>query len=123
METQGKTNKLNFHVVAGSGILAIGLLMILDNLGLEFPHWLLSWHTILLGVGLWMGYRKDFKVSGWLIMVIIGGIYTLGDLSFIDLSGFKGALVLIGLGVYMLLKPVSTKYSCGDLNPKKPIQF
>ncbi|WP_316752527.1 LiaF transmembrane domain-containing protein [Pedobacter gandavensis] len=114
METQVKTNKLNFHIVAGSGILAIGLLMILDNLGLEFPGWLLSWHTILLGVGLWLGYRKNFKVSGWLIMVIIGAIYTIGDLSFFDLSGVKGALVLIGLGVYMLLKPVGAKYAGED---------
>lgn len=122
METQVNKHKLNFHIAAGAGIIAIGLIMMLNNLGLGIPHWLLSWHTIMLGIGLWMGYRKDFKVSGWLILVIIGGIYTLNDLPFIDLSGFKGALVLIGLGIYMLLKPAG-KHDCGGFGAKKPIQF
>ncbi|WP_316841758.1 LiaF transmembrane domain-containing protein [Pedobacter gandavensis] len=122
MEPQEKKQKLNFHIIAGSGIVAIGLIMMLDNLGLEFPSWLLSWHTIMLGVGLWMGYRRDFKISTWLILVIIGGIYTLSDLPFVDLSGYRGALVLIGLGVYMLLKPAKS-YACDGFDAKKPIQF
>jgi len=122
METQTKKQKFNLHIVAGSVIIAIGLIMMLGNLGLEMPHWLLSWHTIMLGVGLWMGYRKNFKVASWLVLVIIEGIYTLSDLVFFDLSGFKGALVLIGLGVYMLIKPAKN-YACGDFTPKKPIQF
>lgn len=122
METQKKSNRTNFHIIAGSAILAIGLIMILDNLGLNLPSWLFSWSTILLGIGLWMGYRKDFKLSGWVILVIIGGVYTLGDFPFIDLSGAKGALVLIGLGAYMLFKPKGNP-SCGEFNAKKPIQF
>ncbi|MBB2150356.1 LiaF transmembrane domain-containing protein [Pedobacter gandavensis] len=122
METQSKSQKINFHVVAGVSILAIGLIMILDNLGLELPSWLFSWSTILLGIGLWMGYRKDFKVAGWVVLVIIGAVYTLGDFPFVDLSGAKGALVLIGLGVYMLVKPKSNP-TCGEFNAKKPIQF
>lgn len=122
METLDKKQKFNFHFAAGSVIIALGLIMLLGNLGLGMPHWLLSWHTILLGVGLYMGYRKDFKVSGWLILVIIGGIYTLGDLSFFDLSGLKGALVLIGLGIYMLIKPAG-KHTCGSFSTKKPLEF
>lgn len=122
METQDKKHQLNRHIIAGSAIVAIGLIMLLGNLGLGLPQWLLSWHTILLGVGLWIGYRKNFKVSGWLIMVIIGGVYTLADLSFFDLSGLKGALVIIGLGVYLLIKP-SRNYGCSNFSAKKPIQF
>ena len=122
METQVKKHKFNFNVAAGAVIVAVGLIMILDNLGLGIPRWVLSWHTIMLGIGLWIGYQKDFKVSGWLILVIIGGIYTLSDLPFIDLSGFKAALVFIGLGIYMLIKPAA-KYDCGGFSAKKPIQF
>lgn len=122
METQEKKQKLNFHIIAGSGIVAIGLIMLLGNLGLGLPHWVFSWHTIMLCIGLWMGYRRDFKVSGWLILVIIGGVYTLSDLSFFDMSGVKAALVLIGLGIYMLIKPSKTM-NCGGFAPKKPIQF
>ncbi|WP_316821035.1 LiaF transmembrane domain-containing protein [Pedobacter gandavensis] len=122
METQEKKQKLNFHIITGSVIVALGLIMLLGNLGLGLPHWLLSWHTIMLGIGLWMGYRRDFKISGWLILVIIGGVYTLGDLSFFDLSGLKASLILIGLGIYMLVKPAKV-HTCGGFGPKKPVQF
>ncbi|MBC8984164.1 hypothetical protein H9X96_00055 [Pedobacter sp. N36a] len=122
METQDKKHKFNFQLAAGAAIVSVGLIMLLNNLGLGIPHWVLSWHTIMLGIGLWIGYHKDFKVSGWLILVIIGGIYTLNDLPFLDLSGLKAGLVFIGLGIYMLIKPSST-YGCGSFSAKKPIQF
>lgn len=122
METQDKKHKFNFQLAAGAAIASVGLIMLLNNLGLGIPHWVLSWHTIMLAIGLWIGYNKDFKVSGWLILVIIGGVYTLNDLPFLDLTGLKAGLVFIGLGIYMLIKP-SSKYGCGSFTAKKPIQF
>ncbi|NQX41414.1 hypothetical protein HQN84_21360 [Pedobacter steynii] len=123
METlTNNNNKFNRHIIAGVIVTALGLLLMLDNLGLNLPHWILSWHTVMLGIGLLIGYRKDFKVSGWLVLVIIGGIYTLKDIAFFDLSRFTSALVLIGLGAYLLLKP-NKKPAFWDFSDKKPIDF
>lgn len=122
METLAKNNKFNRHIVAGAIVTALGLLLMLDNLGLHIPHWILSWHTVMLAVGLLIGYRKDFKVSGWLVLVIIGGIYTLKDIAFFDFSRFTSAFVLIGLGAYLLLKPAK-KPAFWDFSDKKPVDF
>ncbi|SHG45996.1 LiaF transmembrane domain-containing protein [Pedobacter caeni] len=122
METPIQNKKFNRHIAAGVIIIALGSLLMLDNLGLNIPHWILSWHTVMLAIGLMIGYRKDFKVSGWVVLVIIGGIYTLKDIAFFDLSRFTSALVLIGLGAYLLLKP-NHKPAFWNFNDKKPINF
>ncbi|AOM79260.1 LiaF transmembrane domain-containing protein [Pedobacter steynii] len=122
METLTENKKINRHITAGIIIIALGSLLMLDNLGINVPHWILSWHTVMLAIGLMIGYRKDFKVSGWVVLVIIGGIYTLKDIAFFDLSRFTSALVLIGLGVYLLLKP-NNKSAFWNFSDKKPIDF
>ena len=75
------------------------------------PHWILSWHTIMLGAGLWIGYRKNFQGSGWLALTVIGAIFTLKDITVFDfeMSKITTALVLIGLGLWVILKPKKFK--------------
>jgi hypothetical protein len=72
-----------------------------------------SWHTILLAIGLLVGYGKHFKAGGWILLVFLGGLFTLQSILAISLSPYMLALVLIGLGLYLLLKPANhTPGSC-----------
>ncbi|MDQ1141723.1 LiaF transmembrane domain-containing protein [Pedobacter agri] len=107
METFIKKNQADKQLGLGILIVVIGSVFLLRNSGLDIPRWILSWHTIMLGAGLWMGYRKNFQGSGWLALTIIGAIFTLKHIVILDfeISKITGALAFIALGLYLMLKP------------------
>ncbi|RNL55547.1 LiaF transmembrane domain-containing protein [Pedobacter jejuensis] len=111
MENLIKKNHADKQMGLGILIIVIGSVFLLRNTGIDIPHWVLSWHTIMLGAGLWIGYRKNFQGSGWLALTIIGAIFTLRDITILDfeLSKITTALVLIGLGLWVILKPSKFK--------------
>lgn len=129
MENLTKSNHENKKLGLGILMVFIGAVFLLRNTGLDVPHWILSWHTILLGVGLWIGYRRNFEGNGWLALTIIGGIFTISDITVFDfdLSRINVALVLIALGVYVMLKPNKTKtfqqYFQHPASKKEDIKF
>ncbi|HWZ14927.1 MAG TPA: DUF5668 domain-containing protein [Mucilaginibacter sp.] len=68
METQIKdTNyKHNGRTMAGIIILIIGGMLLIDQLDLFFiPHWLFSWPMWLIGYGLYMGGKYNFRKPVW----------------------------------------------------------
>ena len=104
METLNDIKTKRYFVV-GVLLLVFGIIAMIENLGLYLPFWVVSWHTILLAVGLLIGYRKNFKTGGWIILVFIGALFTLDSIITISLSLYMPALILIGVGLYLLLKP------------------
>jgi len=111
MENSIKKNYTDKQLGLGVLIIVIGAVFLLRNSGVDVPHWVLSWHTIMLGAGLWIGFRKNFQGSGWLAFTLIGGFFTLRDITFLDfeLSKISVALLLIGLGLWVILKPKQYK--------------
>lgn len=111
METLIKKNQADKQLGLGILIVVIGSVFLLRNSGIDIPHWVLSWHTIMLGAGLWIGYRKNFQGSGWLALTIIGAIFTMKDISIFhfELSRITTALALIAIGLYVILKPKRIK--------------
>jgi len=107
MENLIKKNHADKQMGLGILIVVIGSVFLLRNTGVDVPHWILSWHAIMLGAGLWIGYRKNFQGGGWLALTIIGAIFTLKDITILDfeLSKITTALVLIGLGLWVIVKP------------------
>jgi len=107
MENFIKKNREEKQLGFGLLILVIGTVFLLRNSGIDLPHWILSWHTILLGAGLWIGYRRNFQGGGWLALTIIGAIFTLRDITIFDfeMSKATSALFLMALGLYLVFKP------------------
>jgi len=90
---------------SGIAVLLIGIVFLLSNFGISMPHWLFSWSTFLLAAGLIVGYKRNYNGGGWLIMVIIGGYFTLSDMTNISLSKYYFSFAFIALGLYLILKP------------------
>jgi predicted membrane protein len=94
------------NVIAGVILLALGATFLLrqfDYLGL--PDWLFGWYTWLIGWGLYMGARNNYRTSGWLIMVLIGTAFMLNEaLPHIDISKFFWPIALIGFGIYLIMR-------------------
>ncbi|MEP6747245.1 MAG: LiaF domain-containing protein [Bacteroidota bacterium] len=71
-----------------------------------FPNWLFSWPMILIGVGVYTGLKHNFRGAGWLIPVIIGGIFLVDRMDIgLDLHRFIFPIIVIGIGLVMILRP------------------
>lgn len=97
----GRSNRMWSGIV----VLLIGIIFLLSNFGIHMPHWLFSWSTLLLVIGLVVGAKRNFNGGGWLIMVLIGTYFTLTDMTDINLSKYYFSFAFIALGLYLILKP------------------
>ncbi|MHA6246377.1 LiaF transmembrane domain-containing protein [Pontibacter sp. CAU 1760] len=94
-------------VLAGLLLVTVGVFILGSQLHLFFfPHWVFSWPMILIVIGLFIGFKHNFRKSGWLVLVLIGSIFLLNDLIVdINLRVYFWPILLIGLGLWMMLKP------------------
>jgi predicted membrane protein len=120
METLNRKNNRNFNI--GILFIIIGSIFIAKNLGLLVPFWILSWKSFLLIMGLLIGYNKNFKPGGWVVMVIIGSILTLKSIVPFSFGQFALPMVFIGLGLYVIFKPKQDHF-CGDHFRKNKLNF
>nr|WP_068892328.1 LiaF domain-containing protein [Pedobacter panaciterrae] len=102
-------NNSSSRLWCGLIILVVGLVFFLKNFGVNIPHWVISWHVLLIAIGLLVGYKRNFNGGGWLIMVLIGGFFTLEDIGEFDLSKYYFAIAFIILGLFMIFKPKRTQ--------------
>lgn len=109
MKTYKNANNRSNKMGSGLILLVIGLIFFFRNLGIGIPDWILSWHTFLILIGVSIGYKRDFKGGGWLAMVLIGAYFTLEDMAGLDFSPYYFATGLIGVGLYLILKPSKQK--------------
>jgi predicted membrane protein len=93
-------------VAGGLLIVIIGSLFLARELGIELPHWLFSWKTLLIGIGLVMGIKHRFRRPGWLIAVAIGSIFLLADVyPGLIVKSVLVPVILILAGLFMIFKP------------------
>lgn len=116
---EGKKNNSTW---AGLVLLGIGLVFLLRNMGFGLPHWVLSWHTLLIIIGLLVGYKRNFEGKGWLAMVLVGGYFTLRDIVDADVTKYYFAVAFIVMGLYLIFKPKSSRIN-GAKWKKKQANF
>lgn len=113
MENTNISNKRSSNGAWGGAIIVIiGIVVLLSNFNINTPNWLFEWHTIMLAIGLVIGFKRNFRGGGWLVFTIIGGVFTLNAILNIDydLSRILFPAALIGLGFYFILRPKN--HSC-----------
>ncbi len=95
----------NGKAIAGLVLLAIGAIMLFQQLNfLPAPWWLFRWPVLLIIIGLYSGAKHNFKNTGSIIMIVIGAIFLADDIfPDFDLSHFIWPLILIVLGLWVIL--------------------
>lgn len=97
----------NGKVLAGIMLIAVGLVILASKLHLFFlPHWVFSWQMFLIVLGLFIGFKHNFRKPSWLILVLIGSFFLVNDL----IDGFNmriyfWPIILISIGIWVMLKP------------------
>jgi predicted membrane protein len=93
-------------VIGGVIIVAIGALFLFRALGADLPHWLFSWKTLLIVIGLYVGIKHRFRNWGWIFPFGVGIAFLAADV-FPDViqKPILWPIILIGAGLIMIFKP------------------
>jgi len=74
------------------------------------PKWMWSWEVLLIGMGLFIGIRHNFRSPAWFILMVVGGVFLIKSDDFGKY--FPGInvnhiwpLALIILGLFFILRP------------------
>ncbi|MBC3540938.1 hypothetical protein ACFSC6_07020 [Rufibacter sediminis] len=98
------------RVGAGLLIMAIGALLLAYQMNaIVLPRWVFSWKMILIVIGVFSGIRHSFRNPGWIVPVIIGGVFLLEDLiPGLSIKPFMWPILLMVGGLWIIFKPRHT---------------
>jgi predicted membrane protein len=97
-----KSNNKTFGIL----VLVIGVLLLLKQVGVIFPHWLFSWPMILIAIGVITGVRSGFRNTGSLVLLIIGAFFLLRNNNLLPdhFGSYVLPVGLILLGIILLFR-------------------
>ena len=99
------------RVWAGLFIVAIGGVLLLEQMGFPFPDWLFTWPVLLIALGLFAGLRHNFRRGGWLIMILVGGFFLAQDYyPQWPIHRFLWPFILIFIGLFIVLSPRRSRW-------------
>lgn len=94
------------RIIGGILVVIAGSLFLAKELGADIPHWLFSWKTLLIALGIITGVKHNFRNAWWFFLVAIGGIFLLGDFyPTMSIKPFIWPVVIILVGIMMIFKP------------------
>jgi predicted membrane protein len=106
---------------AGIFLLGIGSLLLARELGVLFPSWFFSWPVLLIGIGLFIGFRLGFRRGPWLFPLLIGTILLLDRIyPEIHLKPFIWPVIFIVLGLLFIFRPKSQRCRNWESKQKLP---
>ncbi|HPG10684.1 MAG TPA: LiaF-related protein [Chitinophagaceae bacterium] len=94
------------HIWTGAFILLIGIAALIKASVTDLPDWVFSWQTLLITLGVFIGFRHGFRGASWLILILIGSIFLIDDI-IPDFSyhRYMWPMALIVIGLFFILRP------------------
>jgi predicted membrane protein len=100
------------HIWSGIFILLIGVAALVRISVPDLPHWLFSWKTFLIALGLFIGVKHGFKGIAWIVLIVLGSYFIARDVyPEIGLRQYFWPIALIGLGIFLIVKPRNRHWS------------
>ena len=100
-----KDNNRSGRVMGGLFIIALGIIFFAKQAGVVFPYWLKTWQMIPIAIGLYLGFRHNFRGFGWMIPIAIGVVFWISDFyPYLHIHRFIWPVILICIGLYMVFR-------------------
>ena len=94
------------HIWTGAFILLIGVAALIRVSNPDLPYWVFSWKTFLIALGMFIGFKHNFRGAAWFILILIGGASLLNDLyPDISIRRYIWPGIFIVVGLMLMLKP------------------
>lgn len=90
----------------GVGIIVVGMVWLLNVLGVPMPTWLFTWPVLLIAAGLFSGLASGFRNNVSIILILIGGAFLARNSIWpeVDISRYVWPIVIILIGIMFLVK-------------------
>jgi predicted membrane protein len=90
----------------GVFILLIGVAFLVRNTVPDIPHWVFSWPSFLIVLGLFIGIRHNFRGVAWFIMMAVGAVFLYERINpDIHMRQYVWPLALIVVGLFFIIRP------------------
>ena len=87
-------------------MVAVGVVLLAKQVGVDFPYWFFSWPMLLITIGLYVGFRHSFRNIGWLFPTAIGAVFLINDIiPELELKQFLWPIIIIVVGLVMIFRP------------------
>src|SRR5688500_14818877 len=63
------------RVLSGLFILAIGVVWLMRESGVQFPGWFFTWPVLLIAIGILGAIKSHFRPGGWIAILVVGGVF------------------------------------------------
>lgn len=117
-------NMQSGRVAGGMILVAVGVVFLLRNMGMDdlFPDWLFSWQMLLIVIGIYSGFKHNFRNNAWIILISIGGFFLISE--FMPAWGLKPLfwpIAIICAGIVFIVRPRKGEWMNlkNDINIKK----
>ncbi len=112
MESSNKNDKKKGKVVVGLVLLVVGFALLFKQFGYYYPDWVISWPMLIIVLGIANGFKHNFRNSGWIIMLLIGGVFLAEKINpELSVSRYTWPIILIGLGAWFIFGKQNCKES------------
>ncbi len=99
-------NQNSGRAFAGIIVLTVGAILLARQAGADIPHWILSIGTLLVAIGVYMGYRQKFRNWAWMIPTAIGVLFIADDvIEGFSIGAFFWPIIIISIGLVLIFKP------------------
>lgn len=111
-EIRSKSSQTSKKIV-GSIVLLVGVVLLLKEMHVDLPSWLISWPMLVVVIGIGQGFKHRFQNIGWIFIVLVGAAFLVERIApDSSASQYTWPIILIGLGVFFIFGKGLNKNEC-----------
>jgi predicted membrane protein len=106
----GRKQHKDNNIITGVFLLLAGAGVLLKNMDTGIPAWVFGWEVLVIGIGVYLGLRHNFRGPLWILLILTGGISLADNFTpDLDVKQYTWPVILMVLGLYFIFRPKSSR--------------